>query len=765
MRRHWLLGLALSVLCVFADGASRAAGNVTIEPGCVEVILAPGATPTTRFAAEELRSLLGEVLGEDIPLVEKSSGGKVSIVLENSPLERDEFRIRVDTALRRVTIFGRDAKDDAGKLVREGKFASMRRDMATLFGVYEFLERFAGARFYFPGEIGTILPKRKRLLVPEGEITVKPAFTVRNIYFNGDGEWTDGSGGAREGFSQAKALNWCRLKLESFNVPCCHGQTQLQYQERFAKTHPEYFCLLPDRKTRELRRDTDPKRPLEYHVMQLCHTSGIWDEFYLDIKAKLSGEKAETRGLSRWGSNFKGRYVDIMPMDGMPRCRCENCQAAYAKHPADEPNFATELIWGNVAKLVNRLNADGFDATYTMMSYGPYGCVPDFALPSNLLVMVATPGPWNNKFEDRQRVEFEKIRAWREKTGANISIWTYPGKYARYQAPCVVQMTPRTYGRYFSKLAPFITGAFCESESDRAIYNYLNYYVFARIAWHPETDVDALIAEHHKLMFGAAAPMMAEFYDALEDKWMNGFLRIPDKVFFTDVETRIPNTLELATSVYSPSVLAGWDSLFDRAEAAVADDAASLKRVKFIRAQLLEPTKRHFSEYLASLDVGKALGKRRMEKGTANLIDEKMFAGKPAGAMSRDTENYVTAPGSIRIDATSAARAGCALLRFKDHGITLKPNTRYRISYFLKYKDIKPVHTDGGVEVDVDYKFRYGWMNPNIPFRGSHDWMYQSFVIDTRNRIRDTSALYLHINGSTGTAWFDDVRIEEIKEP
>ena len=209
-------------------------------------------------------------------------------------------------------------------------------------------------------------------------------------------------------------------------------------------------------------------------------------------------------------------------------------------------------------------------------------------------------------------------------------------------------------------------------------------------------------------------------------------------------------------------MLAGWDALFDRAEAAVSGDAMSLKRVKFIRAQFLEPTKRHFAEYLASLDVGKALESRR-ETETPNMIDEKMFVSRPGSSIKRDTENFVTAPDSIRVDASFAARDEYAVLRFKDHGITLKPDTRYRISYFLKYKDIKPIHSDGGVAVDIDYKFRYGWMNPNIPFHGSHDWMYQSFIVNTRNRIRDTSALYLHINGSTGTAWFDDVRVEEIK--
>lgn len=38
-----------------------------------------------------------------------------------------------------------------------------RRERATLFGVYEFLMRYAGVRMYFQGEPGTIIPKTAAL--------------------------------------------------------------------------------------------------------------------------------------------------------------------------------------------------------------------------------------------------------------------------------------------------------------------------------------------------------------------------------------------------------------------------------------------------------------------------------------------------------------------------------------------------------------------------------------------------------------------------
>ena len=69
---------------------------------------------------------------------------------------------------------------------------------------------------------------------------------------------------------------------------------------------------------------------------------------------------------------------------------------------------------------------------------------------------------------------------------------------------------------------------------------------------------------------------------------------------------------------------------------------------------------------------------------------------------------------------------------------------------------------DGGVAADLNHKSRYGWMNPVVPLQGSHDWMGQSFVINTGKRTVDRPKFYLRVHCARGTAWFDDVRFEEI---
>ena len=40
---------------------------------------------------------------------------------------------------------------------------------------------------------------------------------------------------------------------------------------------------------------------------------------------------------------------------------------------------------------------------------------------------------------------------------------------------------------------------------------------FAAVVITPQVDVEAILAEHHRLMFGSAAKPMAAFYDLLEE--------------------------------------------------------------------------------------------------------------------------------------------------------------------------------------------------------------------------------------------------------
>ena len=55
------------------------------------------------------------------------------------------------------------------------------------------------------------------------------------------------------------------------------------------------------------------------------------------------------------------------------------------------------------------------------------------------------------------------------------------------------------------------------------------------------------------------------------------------------------------------------------------------------------------------------------------------------------------------------------------------------------------------------------WFPPQNLLKGSCDWQRMSFEFDGRDLPQGKNAIFnLRIINATGTAWFDDVKIEEI---
>ena len=362
---------------------ARAEECVVLRPGDVDVVLPTKPLPIERFAADELTNFLSRVLGAPVPVVGKAEGRRTAILLgratgfDVSAFERDAFRTKVEIAsngLSVVRIAGRDGKGDIFRSVwKYGQSTYYER--ATLFGVYAFLEDFAGVRFYFPGELGTVANRKAAVRVPVQDKVTAPWFPVRSVYSWRDGEWYEP---LPDGWHKdsGKALNCLRMRFETMKIPCCHGQNKFKIVERFAATHPEYCQLRKD----GTRCTSLERERIGYHQKQLCQSSKVWDVFHDDIVAD-----------GRTG------YVDVMPQDGYVPCECQECQAAYRRNPDGTlpDSYASELVWGQTAKLARRFIAEGRnDLTFTQMSYGAYKEVPNLDLPTNILVMVAVSGPW-----------------------------------------------------------------------------------------------------------------------------------------------------------------------------------------------------------------------------------------------------------------------------------------------------------------------------------------------------------------------------------
>ena len=755
--------------------------DVVLRPGSTQIYVADDACAVARFAAGELASTLSRVLDCEIPVTNVFLDGFTAVSVGDNGYSRDAG-IDVDSLPRdagiikavnsRIYIAG---SDDIGKTEREvagafraGIWGNMY-ERATEFAVYEFLERFAGVRFYFPGPLGTVIPRRGRLCIPEGEFVNRPDYTYRDYAAWEMGAWFDD-----EHRKTGRQIMHHRHRLLTEFIPCSHGLNEFHYLKRFGKTHPEYFQMLPDG-----RRNTDPKYP---QPGQLCHTSKIWDEIYADAKSFLLGEPATVRAIPAgyppgrgefgWNCNTKaikgmGKFVDVMPQDAFQPCHCENCRKAYRADKNDS-SYASELVWGKVIGLCNRLKREGIEGTVTMMGYTPYKNPPAVEFPDNLLVMVARGGPWSEANAAAAAKEKAEIRAWAEKIGRKVWLWNYPCKF-RGEFPAVPEHCPRAWARYYSSLSPWIFGAFAQNTTTRWMYGHLNTYVYAKVCWNNKTDVDALLEEYYTLMYGKGREEMKLFFETLEEIWIG---RIVGRMVDTPLGPvpSQPSDYELFNSIYSVERLAMLDGWLKSAAAKAGAGTLEARRVELMRREYFEPLSKRAYKYLDSTDVKRGLARRSEKLSAANIIpnatfDENLDGWRGKGVIDR--AHRMIGPGAVKI-VIDDPKGGGVYRMLNEGAQRLKPNTRYRLSYFVRFENVVPSKKGGGVYSNV-WTEGQNWY-PVHPFghTGSADWIYQEqeFVSREEKGLHggyDNCSISLCLLNAVGTVWFDDVRLEEIK--
>ena len=595
------------VFFVFFVAKIMAAADIVVD-GTSEIVLPADAPYATRLAAEELNLFLKGVLGTPLPVVERRTAGKTAIVLGEGggrgatalpvgsrvPHDRgyagrvplpDAYVIEAKGDVVRIVGNDDDVPDvaKAAFLPDEAPWQPCFR-RGTLFGVYAFLERFAGVRMYFPGELGTCFGaggtrlctsdsgKRQScrfISVPEGRIEEAPAFSVRR-YGYADGPVAKE---LLEGMDETafKRLNWYRLRMETAHLACCHG----------AKTHclsPETWDSIYTNACAILMRSRGTRDPTNHQLPSTNH------------QLPSTNHQPPTTNYHLPSTNYQ-LVFDAMPKDGFTwarHCPCDWC-AKNIPFSRTDIGFATDLVWRRTAELASRLMEKFPYARVSQMSYIPYVRIPTNDIPVNVDVFVARRGPWAEGTAIGEREKGE-VHDWHAKLGRKVSLWNYPDKVDCWNLKMkdIPQLAPRAWASYYRAIAPHVTGAFAESESDRWLYNYLNYYVFSRLCWNPEADVEAILAEHHRLMFGAAAQEMAEFFDTLESCWMKVVAHPFDTPLGPGV-CKAPTEEELRARIYSPDVLARLAALLDNAEAKVARGSFEARRIALFRREFLLP--------------------------------------------------------------------------------------------------------------------------------------------------------------------------------
>ena len=502
--RRFLLSLVLSA----AAFAEIKVGDVALK----RIVVSADAANTVKLAGSELQKFVELVSGERLEIVEDLQGSG-NIVLGEQPemldgVSDDGYVIKAKDG--NLYISGRDQKgvvfgirnpwnrnevySDALKL---GAFG----ESGTLYGVYAFLEQFAGVRFYMPGDIGTVVPKQD-IAVPAGIDTGNsPKFIYRHPWIcNFPAAPDEALWYKRAGFGGKAPVQI----IDFFHY----------FTGKLKATHPEYFALVDG------VRDLDNKCAVRGGG-HLCFNAPGCKEAVADLIKEY------------FRAHPEHRYFPLTPGDGLVRC-CE-CPQCLAEQDNDKPKYAkfSNHVWkfvNEVAKLVEKEFPDRFVGC---LAYDTYLAPPDriAKLNPNVAVMFCrNRGSMASKAY--ANAMHKRIEEWQTKTDNSLYGWDYylhcwtPWRELPVFFPTVIQEDLQ----YMQKHG--FAGEFIEAESWRSkamptkmnypATQHLNLYLTGKLYWNPDADLNAMLNEYYKLFYGPAEKPMKEFYTTAIRCWLDG---------------------------------------------------------------------------------------------------------------------------------------------------------------------------------------------------------------------------------------------------
>lgn len=561
-------------------------------------------TPLLAFTSKELQTFLAKATGTAPEIRNVPTDNATSIILGDNSFARaagidvnalpEEGYVIVRKG-RRIFIAGRDsatmhpAQNGWGQLY----------ERSTLSGAYDFLERFAGVRFFFPGEWGTVVPAKDGLYLPEKiDILERPDCFDRR-YYSGTPKFPE------EEIDGVlfRTLILLRNRTSESIIPFGHGLNRLKLVNRFSETHPEYFALMTDG-----QRNIDPSMT---HSGHLCFNSGVREVIYQDAKAYFTGQPSTSRDLTHWSVNVASKgYFNVMTQDWLYWCGCDKCkliaEPGRGKVYTTDSQAASDFIWEFTTEIAERLTREGIKGTITQMAYAPYNKIPKCKIADNVLVQVAVNGLGGDG--ETCKNDTRRLEEWTAKLGQPVSVWTYAmGKHMSKDIPGLPAMMPKHLANFLKVNQKYIAGGFFESETDFYMFNYLNYYVLCKLLWNKSLDVNDMLDDHYRTMFGEGAPMIKEIYEELEENWTRKILGNTVLTGLGPVH-KIPTDFDIWWKIYSPAKIKKFEGLFDEAEKAAAKDAGAVGRLKYIRKHLLGPLKAESDKFIklqASLDSWK----------------------------------------------------------------------------------------------------------------------------------------------------------------
>lgn len=510
-----------------------------------EIVVAPKPARMARLAATELQEYLYKITGAKLAITsEPAAGAGAKIFVGRSPhtearkldvagLAHGAFRIAAgpdwfallgpDRDFSPIEPWAHD-RGDLKRVLREwdaisgGTFASpyynlyawqcpaldvwLLDDAGTLNAVHEFL-RGLGVRWYFPGELGEVVPRRNSVALPAQDRTVRPDFPLRSVIWWSmqrglpvdDVRWT-----LRLGVNYGPEL----LGL----TQNCHGMKFVTTRQETKDAHPEYYALWDGKRAVDHRECGAPclsSEGLYRQHMQYART--LFDHYREPLLS-----------------------LDVCDGYGYGICGCELCRGK-ATPERDWNGSMSDYVWGYIDRAARDLLRTHPDRKVSGLAYSAYLQPPAKieTLSPNLSLLFCQA---RNTFSDIARRDlYRSLRAaWLQRLPSKeLYVFDYylqnrpgsptegiPAYFMNLIADDLRSLRGLSRGDTLDTYRPSDPA---ERPWHAQAVMHLNLYVTSRLWWDATLDVDQLLDEYFTRFYGPAAAAMKAFVRHAEAHW------------------------------------------------------------------------------------------------------------------------------------------------------------------------------------------------------------------------------------------------------
>ena len=647
----WLVAIGGGLVC-----ASASAEAYIVKDGrpVAEIVIDEKAVPAVKLAAKDLQTYVAKITGAKLPITTTPArGGLVQVYVGRSShtdrlkvfghdLRHGAFRMVSGTDW--LALVGRDTSWKPDGLMRLARHKHSRthpqvrskegdrlwqewdkrtgekwslpysqlwkqynreldlsaQDERGSFNAVSAFLRMQGVRWYMPGDLGEIVPKKPSLALPKVDRTIRPAFAFRYPYQYGKRFGQGGKSGdelmwqLRMGFNQAADVVGIGY--------IAHGTALVIGRDEVKAAHPEYYALHGGKRL-TFGKFAKSGKP--------CLSSpGLIDQNVRFVRAMFDV--------------FDAPMVSVMPTDGFVSiCQCPLCKGK----TTPERGWLgqnSDYVWAYVDRVAREVYKTHPDRKIVAMAYSTYLLPPTKTkkLSPNIVVAIAQArcrfqqDPASHRFHQDVRRGYLALLPTGSKPLCVYDYYRYavPGKSHQFMPA----FFPHAVAADLRSLRDISFGDFIEVFRDRESstlgVTHLNLYVTARFWWDADQDVDALLEEYYTNFYGPARDEMKAFIEYSEANWMD----------FRQKLNKIDSVLRL----------------LDKAQRKVAADSVYGKRIALV-ASYLEPLKglRHqLAKGRGKVPVLRIASRDKSDIRMDGKLDDKFWQRLPGSSMGRLTE-------------------------------------------------------------------------------------------------------------------------------